>query len=775
MAALSRIDVADLDGDGLLDLWGEADGQLRAFRGELPEIWRSTAHFTPAWYADPTSGWNNGRPAVDFDGDGTGDALAAGPSWSGDSGPQRFSSSRTASARSGCDGRLLWKTILDPPRFPLDRDPARSYIGTTFPLPAGDLDGDGTPDVIVQKHKREDEPALNRGPVSVAIQALSGRNGRQLWSAGQLPLPFESHGESSVTWFRPLAVELNAPPDLLVRHRCTAVKTTSAPGPPAPSTPAQNRLARISGRTGRVLWDIAEEDQLSTQEPGSPRPIPPRVADVDGDGSMDAVLLVHRGPVGGPAVFDIKVISLRDGARHWSQTLHHHRLVYHSPGLDIGTAESGRPAIIYVMEAPGTQNSKDLVLNALDGRDGSILWTWSSGKAEGERNFGGFASTVNLDGKGKDSVCVACYSRRRECSVLILDSQGRERARRVIPPEPVPTPYWPPLAEFPVDLDGDGRDELVVWDDNRLSAWGRDMKTWWSVPSKNWPSGWFLPASPGRPCTLFIDPMTAVDGSTGQVLWMEKSPAWGSKSLLDPGDSARQPLLISDRRGPTVCRQALPLTTGGEYVMPRGALVPEGRAVDDPRWARPLPWVEPMREYVAPRHVFGAVVLALLNVFLPIAMLRLAAGRQAWRVRTLMVLPAVVAIPLWNFQAIELLLPPQIGTIPISPRMAFVGGTMAGIPIVTLLGFIGVCLVRLRWKPLLRLTCLTVASATITAAVWLRYDSRAMHAIEHYARSGWPLCILLGVYAAGVVKLVGWTLTRSYRYFNGGYRRSSDA
>ena len=31
---------ADLDGDGLEDLWGSVDGKLRAYRGEAPEAWR---------------------------------------------------------------------------------------------------------------------------------------------------------------------------------------------------------------------------------------------------------------------------------------------------------------------------------------------------------------------------------------------------------------------------------------------------------------------------------------------------------------------------------------------------------------------------------------------------------------------------------------------------------------------------------------------------------------------------------------------------------------
>ena len=41
-SGLSRVGVADLDGDGLADLWGEADGQLRAFRGEAPEALAGT-------------------------------------------------------------------------------------------------------------------------------------------------------------------------------------------------------------------------------------------------------------------------------------------------------------------------------------------------------------------------------------------------------------------------------------------------------------------------------------------------------------------------------------------------------------------------------------------------------------------------------------------------------------------------------------------------------------------------------------------------------------
>ena len=47
---------------------------------------------------------------------------------------------------------------------------------------------------------------------------LSGRTGRPLWIAGPLPLDFEAHGYSTVSWVEPRVVEPNALPDLLVRH-----------------------------------------------------------------------------------------------------------------------------------------------------------------------------------------------------------------------------------------------------------------------------------------------------------------------------------------------------------------------------------------------------------------------------------------------------------------------------------------------------------------------------------------------------------------------------
>jgi hypothetical protein len=83
---------------------------------------------------------------------------------------------------------------------------------------------------------------------------------------------------------------------------------------------------------------------------------------------------------------------------------------------------------------------------------------------------------------------------------------------------------------------------------------------------------------------------------------------------------------------------------------------------------------------------------------------------------------------------------------------------------VALFGFVGSCLVRLRWKPLIAIAGLTIIASALIAAVWIRHDIRSMPAIESYDRSGWPLAVMLGAYAAGVLNLIGWMITTPYRW-----------
>ncbi len=763
---LSRVGAADLDGDGLVDLWGEADGQLRAFRAEPPEAWRALGSFVPARKADPWTA-SIDRGAADLDGDGIADALSAQLSFSGNSSSDE-TGSRTALARSGRDGHALWKTVLDPPWLWFWPEPGRSYRVAALPLPAGDLDGDGTGDILVEKFI-QNEAMVGRQPAALPLELLSGRDGRHLWSAAPLPLGFEAYGFSQVTWFEPRVIEPNAPPDLLVLHRSPFVKSTAKPPPPMQGAPARERLARVSGRTGRIVWDIPLEEQPSQPQPGGSRS--PKLDDFDGDGRLDAAVVVRRPAQTGQSEFELKVISLLDGSSRWSRMLHYESPFSDVPSVEIAKAAPNEPTTVFLTEMPTKNTSNELLVHALDGRDGTDRWTWRSGVGEGDHKVYGGIDAIALDHAWKDSVCVTYSDMRRECRIVILDAQGQERARRVLPPESVASDMLPGIADFMVDLDGDGRDELIVTNNTVMNAWGSDLKDRWSILARDWQILRVLPGSPGRSTTLVVPPARAIDGKSGQLRWIYKpSPPTNRYvgDLLDPGNSEQMPRLIISRNPQfgTVCRCALPATPNGDYAPPSGARPPAGLARDDPRWTRGLPWTNLMDLQTAWTGLLEVVGLALINVFLPLGILCLAARRRPWSLRALMALPIAAAVPLSAFLALEPVIPIPTPTAPLpsSPMTLFALGTAAGVPVVTYVVLAGWSLIRWRWRTLGLLGGLTVLASLMIAAIWLWADLRNMPANEHYSPSGWYVALLPGAIIASALVLIGLAIKRLNRW-----------
>ena len=274
--------------------------------------------------------------------------------------------------------------------------------------------------------------------------------------------------------------------------------------------------------------------------------------------------------------------------------------------------------------------------SALDGRNGSLRWTWRCVERDGNHTASCGIDPIALNSQGKDSICVACNDQSGETRIVILDPQGREVARRTLPRASHSRNDNSTVSDLMMDLDGDGRDELVVWYDRRFRAWGRDLKEHWSRPSESWPLARFVPPSHGGSGTLVLTPATAIDGVTGQVRWAYKSPPqwwrFQAHGLLDPGNSTRLPLLISTNQPTTIGRHALPTTSSGDYLPPSGNLVPPGLTWNDPRWTRPLPWVTLIVRDIGVRGFLAHFGLALVNVILPLTLLRLtarAAGASA--------------------------------------------------------------------------------------------------------------------------------------------------
>ncbi len=416
----------------------------------------------------------------------------------------------------------------------------------------------------------------------------------------------------------------------------------------------------------------------------------------------------------------------------------------------VGDLDGDRRAEVLVGDkAPGGTEPRAM-LKALDGRDGQVLWTYQSSPDESRKIMGWNPPCLaDLDGDSRRETALIVTVPNKLIRVVVLDERGREVARR----EFSQVHNWTWFLEA-ADLDGDGRDELMVMSLEGLHVLGRDLKEMWSRPSPNDP--WRLrplPATSGRPGTVILPPALGLDGSNGCPLWAGHPGVWmvSRLGLLDAGDASRLPLWIDHTIGTTVCRSAMPVTPAGTLAPPRGTPVPPGLARDDPRWTRPLPWTGPIFGTIGP-----TIGLALVNAVVPFGILWLAARRRPWSVRLLMAMPLATAVPLSVFLTFEPVIPVQIGLRPVDAWLVFVLGTLVGMPIVVYASLVGWYLFGRRWTALAALFLYTIAASAVIGAVWLWVDRRAMPPIEHHSGSGWYVIVLPGAYVVGVVHLLGW-------------------
>ena len=224
---------SDFDGDGLVDLWGEFDGEIRAFRGETPELWRGLGSF--------------GR-AGDLDADGVADVVTDTlripyTDWANDA-----TGSRTALARSGRDGRVIWKARPESRENSCQEYDRESSSVTAIPLPEGDVNRDGVTDVFVERSR---ENTLPRG-TALPIQLLDGHTGSRLWNAGPMPSSLVGFGDARISQKYLRVVERHAAPDAVVIYAARLVEAGSTQLPPTGreslvSRDSQDATVRSSG------------------------------------------------------------------------------------------------------------------------------------------------------------------------------------------------------------------------------------------------------------------------------------------------------------------------------------------------------------------------------------------------------------------------------------------------------------------------------------------------------------------------------------------------
>ncbi len=296
----------------------------------------------------------------------------------------------------------------------------KSHDLATYPLPGGDLDGDGVPDVVVSQRLSIERKA--GPPATLPLQVFSGRSGRRLWSAGPLPLGFEAHGFSQIEGIDVRRYHEQGPPDVLVLH----VSPFADPGEvePPSSRAYQVRLVRLSGRDGRVVWDAPLSERLGVQ--GNFTSLgkgPLEFADLNGDGHLDVVLAIPmKARANGTIAFGLRAVSLADGKPLWAHPI---RRSHGGAIFAVGDLDSDGRSEVVVGDSPPEGIKAGIEVATLAGRDGSIRWTWRGGDAS-ENGYNVSLALVDFAGKGRRAVCLKGRQRLR-----ILDAPGRKhRSRR---------------------------------------------------------------------------------------------------------------------------------------------------------------------------------------------------------------------------------------------------------------------------------------------------------------------------------------------------------
>ena len=212
-----------------------------------------------------------------------------------------------------------------------------------------------------------------------------------------------------------------------------------------------SRLARLSGRDGRVVWDVLLTDHKGGM--GMGRGFVHEFADLDGDGSLEMVLWLKSNAASGATPFEFRVLTLATGETRWSHEL--------DPGA-VGAAtfvggdlDGDGSAEVVMCEQPLVLAEPVTELTALDGASGRARWICAVPPFAKYLTRSQSCAWPIFEGHGRCEVCVSFAVTRDRRRVDILDSNGHSRVGRDLNSADL-------LTLTNVDLDGNGREELLV-------------------------------------------------------------------------------------------------------------------------------------------------------------------------------------------------------------------------------------------------------------------------------------------------------------------------
>ena len=199
--------------------------------------------------------------------------------------------------------------------------------------------------------------------------------------------------------------------------------------------------------------------------------------DLDADGSIDVLLALPR-LIGNPASGqEVCAVSLRDGKKLWSQTIRPGMGT--TAGIQIGDLDGDGQTEVVALEDYRDDGGGEPRIRVFEGRDGKVRWTWPLPPVPLTPAGTDIVALADFEGNGAKRICVSCGARkdwlRRSRRIVVLDGKGKEVARRDVVDDEA-------AILNAVDLDNDGRDELLVCYGGVLHAWDRNLKDLWVWP-----------------------------------------------------------------------------------------------------------------------------------------------------------------------------------------------------------------------------------------------------------------------------------------------------